>query len=351
MNKYTDFTGLYPLSKTLQFELIPIGKTKENIEKNGILERDNQRDVGYKAIKKIIDEYHKVFIELMLNSFELKLKDEGRKDSLEEFYYLYHLPTTDTKRKDSLNMVQEALRKQISERFTKSEQYKRLFGKELIREDLAEFVKTPKYEEIIRSQQGNENLTEEEILKIQKEVEKMIDQFYDFMTYFVGFYDNRKNMYVADDKATSIAHRMITENLPKFIDNMDVFDRIAASEVATHFETLYKEMEVYLNVNSIEEIFQLDYFSMVLTQKQIDVYNSIIGGMVLEDGTKIQGLNEYVNLYNQQQKDKAKRLPKLKPLFKQILSERNAISWLPDEFKNDNEMLQSIERCYQDLKE
>ena len=338
------------MSKTLRFELKPIGKTKDNIERNGILDRDSQRAIGYKAIKKVIDEYHKAFIELMLDSFELKLKDEGRMDSLMEFYYLYHLPTIDSKRKDDLKKVQEALRKQISECFTKSEQYKRLFGKELIREDLADFIKTPKYEGVIRSQHDNEDLTEEEIRKIQEEVEKTIDQFYDFTTYFVGFYDNRKNMYVADDKATSIAHRMITKNLPKFIDNMDVFAKISSSEVATHFETLYKEMEAYLNVNSIEEMFQLDYFSMVLTQKQIDVYNSIIGGMVLENGTKIQGLNEYVNLYNQQQKDKGNRLPKLKPLFKQILSERNAISWLPEEFESDNDMLDGIERCYQDLK-
>lgn len=350
MKQYKDFTGLYPLQKTLRFELKPIGKTKENIERNGILERDNQRAVGYKAIKKVIDEYHKAFIDLMLDNFQLKLLHTGKKDSLEEYYLLYHLSTTDPKRKDDMIKVQEALRKQISERFTKSDQYKRLFGMELIRENLTEFVKAPQYEAIIRSQNGNENLTDGEVRQIQEAVNKDIAQFYDFTTYFVGFYDNRKNMYVADDKATSIAHRMITENLPKFIDNMDVFEKIAASEVASHFEALYKAMEPYLNINSINEMFQLDYFSMVLTQKQIDVYNATIGGMVLDDGTKIQGLNEYVNLYNQQQKDKSNRLPKLKPLFKQILSERNAISWLPDEFESDNDMLESIEKCYQDLK-
>ena len=43
---YCDFTRLYPLSKTLRFELKPVGKTKENIEQNGILERDNERAVG-----------------------------------------------------------------------------------------------------------------------------------------------------------------------------------------------------------------------------------------------------------------------------------------------------------------
>lgn len=345
MHTYSEFTGLYPLSKTLRFELKPIGKTKENIEKNGILERDNERAIAYNAVKKVIDEYHKAFIELMLDGFEL---DKG---SLDEFYYLYHLPTSDPKRKTDLTKVQEVLRKQISERFTKSEQYKRLFGKELIREDLAEFVKTPQYENIIREMPGNEHLTDKEVKQIQESMQNDIAQFDDFTTYFVGFYDNRKNMYVADDKATSIAHRMIDENLPKFVDNMDVFDRIAASDVDTHFNELYKALEPYLNVNEITELFQLDYYSTVLTQKQIDVYNAIIGGKVLDDGTKVQGLNEYVNLFNQQQKDKSKRLPKLKPLFKQILSERNAISWLPDEFESDNEMLQSIRKCYHDLKE
>lgn len=345
MYDYSDFIGLFPLSKTLRFELKPIGKTKENIENNGILERDTERAIAYKAVKKVIDEYHKSFIELMLDDLELG------KGILDEFYYLYHLPTSDAKRKTDLPKVQEVLRKQISERFTKSEQYKRLFGKELIREDLVEFVKTPQYENVIREMPGNERLTDNEVKQIQESVQNDIAQFDDFTTYFVGFYDNRKNMYVADDKATSIAHRMIDENLPKFVDNMDVFDRIAASDVATHFNELYKALEPYLNVNEITELFQLDYYSTVLTQKQIDVYNAIIGGKVLDDGTKVQGLNEYVNLYNQQQKDKSKRLPKLKPLFKQILSERNAISWLPDEFENDNEMLQSIRKCYHDLEE
>lgn len=340
-----DFTNLYPLSKTLRFELKPIGKTKENIEKNGILERDNERAIAYKAVKKVIDEYHKSFIELKLADLVLM------QSQLEEFYMLYHLPTSDTKRKIDLPKIQESLRKQISERFVKDDYYKRLFGKELIREDLTEFVSTPYYEKIIRCVPGNEQLTDDEVKLIQENTQREIAQFNDFTTYFVGFYDNRRNMYVAEDKATSIAHRMINENLPKFVDNMDVFEKIAASDVSQHFDELYKAMEPYLNVCNLADMFKLDYISMVLTQTQIDVYNAIIGGKTLDDGTKIQGLNEYVNLYNQQQKDKTKRLPKLKPLFKQILSERNAISWLPDEFENDNDMLQSIEKCYQDLNE
>ncbi len=351
MRNLNQFVGIYPVSKTLRFQLKPIGRTIENIEKNGILERDNKRAVGYKSLKKVIDEYHKAFIEQMLDDFELNLPDNENLDSLEEYYALYHQPSSTPKKKENITKVQDSMRRMISERFTKSEQYKRLFGKELIREDLAQFVTTPRFEAYIRSQKGNENLSDDEVHQIQDEIVQEISQFKEFTTYFSGFYENRKNMYVSDDKSTSIANRMIMENLPKFIDNMDVFERIKESEIASHFDTLYKEMEEYLNVNSIPEMFQLDYFSTVLTQKQIDVYNAIIGGKTLKDGTKIQGLNEYVNLYNQHQKDKSNRLPKLKPLFKQILSERNAISWLPEEFANDNEMLENIEQCYQNLRE
>ena len=136
---FEQFTGLYSLSKTLRFELKPIGKTQYNIEKNGILERDSQRAVGYKSVKKVIDEYHKAFIERILNDFERKLDEQERliwAESLKEFYQLYQLPVSEPNRKTKMLKVQETLRKQISECFKKDRQYGRLFGKELIREDL-----------------------------------------------------------------------------------------------------------------------------------------------------------------------------------------------------------------------
>ena len=60
------FTNLYPLSKTLRFELKPIGNTEEFIIKNGILNQDQHRADSYKEVKKIIDDYHRSFIESSL---------------------------------------------------------------------------------------------------------------------------------------------------------------------------------------------------------------------------------------------------------------------------------------------
>lgn len=316
------FTNLYPVSKTLRFELQPIGKTKENIEKNGILQRDEKRAEDYKIVKEFIDEYHKQFIKERLWSFKLPLHREGRFDSLEEYQALYELSKRDDAQEAEFSEVKDNLRSIIAKRLTESgSAYERIFKKELIREDLIDFLESEEDKDIVR-------------------------QFADFTTYFSGFHENRRNMYVAEEKSTAIAYRLIHQNLPKFMDNMKAFAKIAETPVAEHFADIYEGWKEYLNVESIEEIFRLDYFSETLTQPHIEVYNYIIGKKILEDGTEIKGINEYVNLYNQQQKDKSKRLPFLVPLYKQILSDREKLSWLAEEFDSDEKMLAAINESY-----
>lgn len=321
------FTHQYPLSKTLRFKLIPLGKTLQNIISSGILEEDQHRAESYVKVKAIIDDYHKAYISMMLYDFKLKYVNEGKLDSLEEYFYYYHLGNKTEKEQSNFEKIQQSLRKQIADRLTKDNRFKRIDKKELIQKDLIEFI------------QGDSESTEKESL---------ISEFRNFTVYFTGFHENRKNMYSAEKKSTAIAYRLIHENLPKFIDNMQVFATVASTEVAEKFPELYKNFEEYLQVIRIDDLFQLDYFTMVLTQDQIDVYNAIIGGKTTEKGEKIQGLNEYINLYNQQHKDK--KLPKFKTLFKQILSDREAISWLPESYKNDSEVISAINEFYRNLK-
>jgi len=320
MKNLTDFTGLYPLSKTLRFELIPQGKTLKHIEKNGLLETDAHRAESYILVKKIIDEYHKHFISNALSGFRLF--------GLEDYYLYYHIQKRDDEQKKKFDEIQLKLRKQIAERFTKHESYKNLFAKELIKDELKTFVQTSEEKELVK-------------------------EFESFTTYFTGFHENRKNMYSADDKSTAIAYRLIHQNLPKFIDNMRVFNKIMNSPVKNQFETVLLDNQLgpVVQVMAVEDMFQLFYFNETLTQIGIDKYNHLIGGYTPEEGKeKIKGLNEYINLYNQTAK-KEERIPKLKPLFKQILSDRSSASFIPDEFKNDSEVLESIELFYQEVNE
>ena len=62
MSKFKEFIGLYPLSKTLWFELIPQGKTLGNFKTSRILGRDEHRADSYKKMKDIIDDYHRFII-------------------------------------------------------------------------------------------------------------------------------------------------------------------------------------------------------------------------------------------------------------------------------------------------
>lgn len=84
-----NFTNKYSLSKTLKFELKPVGKTLEHIQSKGLLKQDEDRAFSYQKVKKIIDRFHKHFIELAM--------DKVRLSKLEEFRDLY-FATADEKK-------------------------------------------------------------------------------------------------------------------------------------------------------------------------------------------------------------------------------------------------------------
>lgn len=320
-----EFSGKYSLSKTLRFELQPIGKTLAHIEEKGILTKDNQRAVSYQKMKKTIDAFHKHFIEIALQNLRLV--------NLEKYQTLYLAPAEQKKESkfaDELKKVRENLRKEIVAGFKTGpakEIFNRLDKKELITEILENWIKEQKEGEGIYFDEG----------------------FKTFTTYFVEFHKNRKNMYSDKEQSTAIAYRLIHENLPKFIDNILIFERIKdIPELNEKCKELYKEIGAYLNIHSINEAFELEYFNEVLTQKGIDVYNLIIGGRVEGEGKKkIKGLNEYINTdYNQKQTDKNKRIPKFKMLYKQILSDRESTSFIADKFENSEEVLNAINEYY-----
>ena len=328
MRKFDEFVGLYPISKTLRFELKPIGKTLEHIQKNKLLEHDAVRADDYVKVKKIIDKYHKCLIDEALSGFTFETEADVRSNnSLSEYYLYYNLKKRNEQEQKTFKTIQNNLRKQIVNKLTQSEKYKRIDKKELITTDLPDFLT---------------NESEKEL----------VEKFKNFTTYFTEFHKNRKNMYSKEEKSTAIAFRLINENLPKFVDNIAAFEKVASSPLAEKINALYEDFKEYLNVEEISRVFRLDYYNELLTQKQIDLYNAIVGGRTEEDNRiQIKGLNQYINEYNQQQTDRSNRLPKLKPLYKQILSDRESVSWLPPKFDSDKDLLIKIKECYDALSE
>lgn len=309
------FINRYPLSKTLRFSLIPVGETENNFNKNLLLEKDKQRAENYEKVKGYIDRFHKEYIESVLSKARIK--------KVNEYANLYWKSNKDDSDIKAMESLENDMRKKISKQLTSTEIYKkRLFGKELICEDLPSFL-------------------------TDKDERETVECFRSFTTYFKGFNTNRENIYSSDEKSTAIAYRCINDNLPRFLDNVKSFQKV--------FDNLSDETITKLNTDlynifgrNIEDIFSVDYFEFVLAQSGIEIYNSMIGGYTCSDKTKIQGLNECINLYNQQvaKNEKSKRLPLMKPLYKQILSEKDSVSFIPEKFNSDNEVLLAIDDYY-----
>ena len=291
-------------------------ETAENFKAKLLLAQDEQRAESYKKVKGYMDRYYKKFIDDVLSRVEL--------DGLNDYSELYLKSKKTEKENKLLTEKEKSYRKTISKAFKDSPEYKKLMGKDFIREILPSFLSDP---------------TEKDEAA----------EFYDFTTYFQGFFTNRENMFSYEEKSTAIGYRCINDNLPKFIDNIKSFEKIKASLPAEDLEKCNNDFCEILGFD-IDYCFRADHYSLFLSQAGISRYNNFISGYTLTNGGKVKGINEYVNLYNQKA-DKKSRLPLLKPLFKQILSDReSSLSFVPDSFETDQELLDTVNSLFKEEK-
>ena len=318
-----EFTNMYNLSKTLRFSLIPYWETEEYFMERHLLDEDEVRAENYTKVKEYMDRYHRDFIEKVLNTVVLNNVDE-----YSELYFKRNKSDAENKKIEELEAT---MRKQISKYFrdysvSGEKIYPLLYKSELIKKLLPEFL-------------------------TQEEEKTILAQFNDFSTYFQGFWENRENIYTDKAQSTGVPYRCINDNLPIFLDNVKSFEKIINALAQDDIDELNNIFEGVYNTR-VQDAFKVDYFSFVLSQSGIDKYNGIIGGYSNSDDSKVEGINEKVNRYNQEKAkfDKSKKLPLLKQLHKQILSDRETISFIPEKFNDDNEVLKAINDFYKNIK-
>ena len=317
MKDLKQFIGIYPISKTLRFELRPVGKTQEWIEKNKVLENDESKAADYPVVKKLIDEYHKVCIRESLKNVHLDWNP--LKEAIEDYQ-----KTKSDEAQKRLEAEQTMMRKQIAASIKDFKHYKELTAatpSDLITSVLPEF-------------------SDNEALK----------SFRGFASYFIGFQENRNNIYSPDAISTGVPYRLVHDNFPKFLSNLEVYNKIKAT-CPEIIQQASEEMQPFLEGVMIDDIFSLDFYNSLLTQDGIDFFNRVIGG-VSEDGMqKYRGINEFSNLYRQQHKDLAgsKKAMTMIPLFKQILSDRDTLSYIPAQIETEEELVTSITQFYEHI--
>jgi CRISPR-associated protein Cpf1 len=140
MADFSAFTHQYKLSKTLRFELRPVGKTAHWIKEHSIIGKDDNRKLigkdaeraeNYKYIKKVFDAMHRLFIEDCLSSFNMGVaetkhlsmgSDSGKADKimLEKLISKIYETVVDNKdRKGKKNDFLDAFRKDLSGLFVR----------------------------------------------------------------------------------------------------------------------------------------------------------------------------------------------------------------------------------------
>ena len=303
-NFYSNFTNCYSVSKTLRFSLIPQYETSENIRKNGILLADKEKSINYEKIKPILDKCHIKYIDTCLSQYN---------DDWVELYETLLLVQKDKTQKSSLEAVQKKYRKRISTYLKKES--KQLNPKDLIDGAIAGKYYVPEMKDNI----------------------DLFHSFNKFSTYFINYQTARDNMY-EEDGSTAIAYRVVNEIFPQFVSNMKQFKELPESVV----NQIEKDVSILLGSYSLNEIFEIEFFNNVLSQKGIDFYNSILGGITAEDGvTKQKGINECCNICFQKELLNKKVVFKL--LYKQILSDKETLSFIADKFDSDEELSNALQ--------
>ena len=316
MKSLNQFVGMYPVQKTIRFELLPVGKTIEWIKKGRIIEEDEQKALDYPIVKKLIDEYHKVCIResLKREAFgNAPIDWEPLCDALMEYH-----KTKSEEAKKKLEEEQTIARKKIGKALTAFKHFGELTAatpKDLIKSILPDF-----------------------------QYDKALDSFNSFATYFQGFQENRKNIYSTEAISTGVPYRLVHDNFPKFLTDIEVYETIKEN-CPQVIEQASVELQRFLEGVMLDDVFSLSFYNSLLTQDGIDFFNRVIGGVSEEGKQKYRGINELANDYRQRHPDFAgkKKSVTMIPLFKQILSDRETLSFIPQEIKDDDMLVKTIE--------
>lgn len=320
MAHLSDFTNKYQVSRTLKFKLIPIGRTEEFITRAQIIENDETRSNDYKVVKGFIDQCHKKFIDDVLSGIELDI------DKVEKLYEIYIGNGDGAKRRKGIKDGQAALRKDISDIFEpKNKKKSGLFGKDFIENTLPSFL-------------------------TKKEEKTLVLRFKGYSGYFTKFQETRKNLYAKEEKASAIPYRIVNENLMKFFDNHAVYVRNIKENLPCEiFEQIIRDFSDVLKTENLDQLFSLGNFTHTLRQADIDAYNAVIGGRTVAGEKKERkGLNQYINEHNQKCA-KGERIPKLKPLFNQLLSDREKVSLTFEKFKSAPEVTEALKKAFEEV--
>ena len=218
---YDEFTHKYKLSKTLRFELKPVGETLHWLGEHGVVEKDKDVDVKYQELKPLMDREHQDFIKRSLVP-----------DKVADIDFSSYGKAL-LKGKEGKKETETEAKKLYKAILTKMDGFKDICGKAVL--DLV-------------AQRGKEEKDIADIFRGNKE-----KKLPGFSTYLTNFQKNRENLYKADGTATAVPTRVV-ENFATYQMNQN------RSESKQH-----------------EVTFDVGPYTNYFTQDYIEKYNKKVG--------------------------------------------------------------------------
>lgn len=309
MNSLDKLTEVKGVSKTIRFELKPYKATKEYLDTQ--MSMDFIRDENKETAKEELDREYKNFIHRTLEKTEINFEE------------LYNAIMQNDEEK--IAKEQKKCREEIVKYFKADDEYKILFKGDKI---VDKILKNPE-----RSISGG------------------LEVFKKFTTYFVPFFENRKNIFTDEEKTTSLAYRAVNVNFSDFIINKNIFEQAKkdAPEVITELEKNMIDAKLISKPEELEEMFEVSHYNNFILQDGIKKLNTLIGGISPEKNIKIKGFNELAKEHNDK-KDGRKRIPGMKSLKRQILSDVEGTGFKFEAIENDRELLEVNKEIFDRIK-
>lgn len=306
---------LFPLSKTLRFRLVPMYETEKHIREDNYLGNDKELAKDIVLMKAASDRIHKEFIEKVLSKHRIKYLSENALDSIQEYAEALEIEDADEK-EEKIEKISTTLKAAIGEAFRKE-----MYDEK--RTVLSALASKALLEELVPSIPLSEK-EKEALARTQK-----------YTTVMRNYFTTRNRMYDPEQKGHTIPNRTIDDNLPIHLANVAAFASLPRT-VIQEAATVFAEVAGSFDAQDVTEVFCVSAFSCLAAQSAIDAYNTLIGGISVDEKTRIKGINELVNEYNS--KNPGQKTGSLKKLKKQILTDKDTLSWIPRSYGDDKQV-------------
>ena len=303
-------TNLYPLQKTLCFELRRIDKpekkestsdkleklldkTLENFENNKILDHAKIKAQNFKIVKDLLNKTHIEIIEESLNKLSLDKK-------FNKYISQYFSVKDDINNINKTNKINKRNNEKPIRKIKKIRKENQLSQNKnnIFVAIIENFRNHDKYEKIFSDERF-------EILKEKYPDQKdIISSFESSSSYFTEYDEKLKYLYEADDKDKrynsykSIPYILVNYNLPIFVKNSEVVKNIYDRYIKNKQNIIYISKEKGFELSDLlikhEDIMNSSAFSNYLTKSGIDNYNDIV-----------KKINQEITKYNKKQYKKA----------------------------------------------